>query len=132
MILRHIERRPVKSLLTVLGIALAGGITMVGRFQEAAITHMVNVHYKLSQREDLAVTFVEPTSWRAISSLGSLPGVERVEVYRSVPVDCDSSNIPSHLAQGRSPQRRFAALAGRRSPPARAPLGRRVADRLFG
>ncbi len=86
MILRHIERRPVKSLLTVLGIALAGGITMAGRFQEATINYMVDVHYKLSQREDLAVTFVEPTSWRAISSLDSLPGVERVEVYRAVPV----------------------------------------------
>ena len=86
MILRHIERRPFKSLLTMLGIALACGITMVGRFQEATINHMVEVHYKLSQREDLAVTFVEPTSWRAIGSLGSLPGVERVEVYRAVPV----------------------------------------------
>jgi putative ABC transport system permease protein len=86
MILRHIERRPVKSLLTVLGIALAGGITMAGQFQEATITHMVDVHYKLSQREDLAVTFVEPTSWRAMASLSSLPGVERVEVYRAAPV----------------------------------------------
>lgn len=86
MILRHIERRPLKSLLTVLGIALAGGITMAGRFQEATINHMVDVHYKLSQREDLAVTFVEPTSWPATGSLGSLPGVERVEVYRAVPV----------------------------------------------
>jgi putative ABC transport system permease protein len=47
---------------------------------------MVEVHYKLSQREDLAVTFVEPTSWRAMASLGSLPGVERVEVYRAAPV----------------------------------------------
>jgi putative ABC transport system permease protein len=86
MILRHIERRPLKSLFVVLGIALACGITMVGRFQEATINHMVEVHYKLSQREDLAVTFVEPTSWRAIGSLDSLPGVERVEVYRAVPV----------------------------------------------
>ncbi len=86
MILRHIERRPLKSLLAVLGIALACGITMAGRFQEATITHMVDVHYKLSQREDLAVTFTEPTSWRAIASLHSLPGVERVEVYRAVPV----------------------------------------------
>jgi len=47
---------------------------------------MVEVHYKLSQREDLAVTFVEPTSWKAIGSLQNLPGVERVEVYRAVPI----------------------------------------------
>lgn len=86
MILRHIERRPLKSLLTMLGIALACGITMVGRFQEATIEHMLDVHYKLSQREDLAVTFVEATAWQAISSLMGLPGVERVEVFRTVPV----------------------------------------------
>ncbi len=86
MILRHIERRPLKSLLAVLGIALACGVTMAGRFQGDTITHMVDVHYKLSQREDLAVTFTEPTSWRAIGSLGGLPGVERVETYRAVPV----------------------------------------------
>ena len=86
MILRHIERRPLKSLFIVLGIALSCGVTMAGRFQEATITHMVEVHYKLSQREDLAVTFVEPASWRAIASLHSLPGVERVEIYRAVPV----------------------------------------------
>lgn len=71
-----------------LGVAygMEGTFNMVGRFQEATINHIVEVHYKLSQREDLAVTFVEPTSWRAISSLSSLPGVERVEVYRTVPV----------------------------------------------
>ena len=86
MILRHIERRPLKSLLSVLGIALACGITMAGRFQEATVTHMVEVHYKLSQREDLAVTFTEPTSWSAVGSLQNLPGVERVEVYRAAPV----------------------------------------------
>ena len=38
MILRHIERRPFKSLLTVLGIALGCGITMVGGFRRPRST----------------------------------------------------------------------------------------------
>ncbi|MFO7603114.1 MAG: ABC transporter permease, partial [Gammaproteobacteria bacterium] len=43
MILRHIERRPLKSLLTTLGIAMACGVMIVSGFQEGAIDYMVKV-----------------------------------------------------------------------------------------
>jgi putative ABC transport system permease protein len=86
MIARHIERRPVKSLLTVVGIALACGIMMVGRFQEDSIDFMIDVQYSMSQRQDLTVTFVEPTSRRALFELASLRGVVHAEDFRSVPV----------------------------------------------
>ncbi len=85
MILRHIERRPLKSLLTTLGISLAASIMMVGGFQEGAIDHMVDVEYNMSQREDLIVVFTEPTSLRSLYSLHALQGVEHVEGYRNVP-----------------------------------------------
>jgi putative ABC transport system permease protein len=85
MILRHIERRPLKSLLTTVGIAMACGVMMIGGFQEGAIDHMVDVQYGLSQREDLIATFTEPTSLRALYSLRSLQGVEHVEGVRNVP-----------------------------------------------
>ena len=51
MILRHIERQPLKSLLTTLGISMACGIMMIGGFQEGAIDHMVDVQFGMSQRE---------------------------------------------------------------------------------
>jgi putative ABC transport system permease protein len=86
MILRHIGRRPVKSALTVFGIALACGITMSGRFQEAVISYMVEVQYNRSQRQDLWVMFIDPTSRRVQYELDSIPGVEHVEVARYVPV----------------------------------------------
>jgi putative ABC transport system permease protein len=86
MILRHIGRRPVKSALTVFGIALACGITMSGRFQEAVISYMVEVQYNRSQRQDLWVMFIDPTSRRAQYDLRGIPGVEHVEVARYVPV----------------------------------------------
>lgn len=85
MILRHIERRPLKSLLTTLGIALACGIMMIGGFQEGAIDHMVSVQYGISEREDLIANYTEPTSARSLYSLRSLPGVEHVEGFRTVP-----------------------------------------------
>ncbi len=85
MIVRHIGRRPVKSLLTVTGIAFACAIMMVGRFQEDSVDYMVDVQFGLSQREDMAITFIEPTSRRALYELKSLEGVQRGEVFRSVP-----------------------------------------------
>ncbi len=85
MILRHIERKPVKSLLTTLGISMASAIMMIGGFQEGAIDHMVDVQYSLSQREDLVANYTEPTSLRSLYSLRSLQGVEHVEGFRNVP-----------------------------------------------
>ena len=85
MILRHIERRPIKSLLTTLGISMACGTMMIGGFQEGAIDHMVDVQYNMSQREDIIANFTEPTSLRSLYSLRNLQGVEHVEGFRHVP-----------------------------------------------
>ena len=85
MILRNFGHRPVKSLLSILGIALAVAILMTGRFQEDSIDYMMYMHYVLSQRDDLAVGFNDVTSRRALTELLSLPGVEYGEPYRFVP-----------------------------------------------
>jgi putative ABC transport system permease protein len=84
MVLRHIERRPLKSLLTVFGIACAGGLMMVGNYQRGAIDFMVDVQFRQAAREDLAVTFIEPSSGRALHELAQLPGVRHVEGFRDV------------------------------------------------
>jgi putative ABC transport system permease protein len=84
MIVRHIERRPVKSLLTVLGIACACGLMMVGNYQKGAIDFMVDVQFRQGAREDLAVTFIEPTASRSLHELAAIPGVNHVEGFRDV------------------------------------------------
>ena len=86
LVVRHLERRPFKSLLTVIGIAMAGAILMVGWFQEDAIDYMIEVQFGLAQRQDLTVTFTDPASRRSLSELESLPGVLRVEPFRTVAV----------------------------------------------
>ncbi|MFN3593599.1 MAG: ABC transporter permease [Thiobacillaceae bacterium] len=85
MILRHIERRPVKSALTVLGIACACALMMVGNYQKGAIDFMIDVQFRQAAREDLAVTFLDPIAGRALNELRALPGVYHVEGYRNVP-----------------------------------------------
>jgi len=86
MIIRNIQRRALKSLLTVLGIAMSCGIITTGLFQNDTVSYMVNVQFGLAQRDDLAVTFTEPTSYRARFDLLGLPGVRHVEGFRAVPV----------------------------------------------
>ena len=85
MILRHVARQPVKSALTVLGIACACALMIVGNYQKGAIDFMVDVQFRLAGREDLAVKFIEPTSAAALHELAALPGVRAVEGFRDVP-----------------------------------------------
>ncbi|MFP4316609.1 MAG: ABC transporter permease [Desulfovibrionales bacterium] len=86
MVLRNIERRPFKALFSIVGIALACGILMVGRFQSAAIDLMLDVQFGLAQRDDLTVLLVEPASSNVLFELNSLEGVDRAEPFRSSPV----------------------------------------------
>ena len=85
MVIRHIERRPIHSLLSILGLSFACAILMVGSFQGDAVGYMVDVQFGMAQREDISVTFVEPTSHRALDELRSLRGVNYVEPFRAVP-----------------------------------------------
>jgi putative ABC transport system permease protein len=85
MIVRNLERRPVKAALSTIGIAFACAILMVGGFFSDAMDTMVTIQFKLAQRDDMTVTFVEPTSQKALYALDSLLGVEYAEPFRSVP-----------------------------------------------
>lgn len=86
MIIRHIQGRALKSMLTLLGIAMACGIILTGLFQRDTVSYMVNIQFGMAQREDLSVTFTEPTAYRARFDLLGLQGVQHVEVFRAVPV----------------------------------------------
>ncbi len=86
MIIRHIQRRALKSMITLLGIAMACGIILTGLFQRDTVSYMVNVQFGMAQREDISVTFTDPTAYLARFDLQGLPGVQHVEVFRAVPV----------------------------------------------
>jgi putative ABC transport system permease protein len=86
MILRNLGRRPMRTLMSVLGIGLGTGILVLSRFQSGAIEEMVDVQFGFAQRDDFAVLFTEPASSRAGSELAALAGVRAVEPFRSVAV----------------------------------------------
>lgn len=86
MILRNVERRPVKSTVSVVGIALACAVMVVGTFFTDAVDFMIEVEFQRAQRQDIMLRFFEPTSRRVLHDVESLAGVRYAEVYRIVPV----------------------------------------------
>jgi putative ABC transport system permease protein len=86
MITRHLERHPVKSGLSILAIALAASVLVVGNFFEDAVDYMMDAQFNRVQRFDMAVATVEPVHDRAVYELASLPGVLRAEAVRAAPV----------------------------------------------
>lgn len=85
MILRHLERRPLKALLTIAGIAMTCAILMVGNLYEA-VDYVLKVQFGLAQRYDLALTLHEPAPRRLLYDLQALEGVSLAEGRRTVPV----------------------------------------------
>jgi putative ABC transport system permease protein len=86
MILRHLERQPVKSTLSSLGIAMAVAVLILGAFAPNALDYIIDVQYNYAQRYDVDVSFYEPRPARALHELEHLPGVMKTEPYRAVPV----------------------------------------------
>jgi putative ABC transport system permease protein len=86
IIMRNIERQPVKALFTVIGISVSGALLIMGLFFNDAFDKVIEVQYGVAQREDITVSFVEPTSSSAAHELRSLPGVIQAEPFRVIPV----------------------------------------------
>jgi len=84
MVLRQLERRPLRAVVGCLGIALAAAILVLGNFVEDAIEFAIEFEFQAVQRHDLVVTFVGPRSARAAAEVRQLPGVERCEPFRAV------------------------------------------------
>jgi putative ABC transport system permease protein len=86
IIARNIERKPVRTFLSVIGIAVACATMISSGFFKDSIDFMVHVQFVLSQKEDMMVTFTDPTSYKAIYELKELQGINNGEGFRVVPV----------------------------------------------
>ncbi len=86
MIMRSLERRPVKAALGLAGIAFAAGIIVTGGYAFDAVDYMKELQFHEVQREDMTVLFQYPRSVGARHALARLPGVAAVEPFRIAPV----------------------------------------------
>lgn len=86
MVIREIERRPLRLILSSLGIAMAVAVVVVGRFSTDAINMLIDSQFHESWREDVTLTFRNPVPERDARTIAVLPGVRHLEGLRAVPV----------------------------------------------
>jgi len=98
MLLRNIERRPGRAALSMMGIAFAVAIVVLGRSMFEAVDFIAAVQFRDVQRDDVTVAFVESRPESALADLRHLPGVLRVEPFRAVPVELWSGHRSRRLS----------------------------------
>jgi putative ABC transport system permease protein len=87
MILRGLFRRPLRSLASVLGLAAACALYVASASSTDNVDRMIQLTFERGQRADLSLTFAEPRDTHVMRELASLPGVQRIETWRGVPVE---------------------------------------------
>jgi len=86
MVVREIERRPLRFALSSLGIALGVSIFLLGRFSWDSFEHLMNDTFLRGHREDFTVVLRRPRPAEAVHAIEAIPGVNYAEAQRVVPV----------------------------------------------
>ncbi|MGE3518824.1 MAG: ABC transporter permease [Vicinamibacterales bacterium] len=86
MVLRNLQRQPVRSLISIVGIAFAVAVLLVGLSFIDIMDKLINQQFMLSMRQDATISFTQPRSGRVIHDVAHLPGAMDLEPMRAVPV----------------------------------------------
>jgi putative ABC transport system permease protein len=86
MILRNMERRPVRTALSISGVAAAVAIVVMGNFFRDAIDYIVDSQFNVAMRSDVIVWLTDAVNDTARHDVARLPAVIQVESGRDVPV----------------------------------------------
>jgi len=92
MIVRSVERRPVRALVSVVGTAAGGALLLAGLAMLDSMDVAIDTQFRAAQREDMTVAFNAPRSIAALGDLERFPGVRRAEPFRAVPARIRSGN----------------------------------------
>ena len=86
MILRHMERRPWRTALSIGGVAASVAIVVMGNFFRDAIDHIVDSQFNVAMRSDVIVWMTEAGDDTGRLEALRLPGVTAAESGRDVAV----------------------------------------------
>ena len=86
MILRNMERRPLRTALSIGGVAASVAIVVMGNFFSDAIDYIVDAQFNVAMRSDVVVWMPEAVDDGARHEVARLPGVTAVESGRDVAV----------------------------------------------
>jgi putative ABC transport system permease protein len=105
MAMRNIERRPVRSALTCIALALATGILVVPNALRDGINYVIDFQWDVIQRQTVTLSLVEPGPARAIADFAHLPGVVHAEPFRYVSVEIKAGPMMRRLLLQGLPER---------------------------
>ena len=86
MILRQLERQPVRVLMATMAIAFSVALVIAGNYFRDAIDMLVDVQFRRIQQEDATVAFTHPMTLRALRELEHVQGVLYAEPLRVLPI----------------------------------------------
>jgi putative ABC transport system permease protein len=92
MVLRQLERHPVKTSFSLLAISMSVAIIVVGNFMKNSVDEVIQTQFYDVQRYDLSLATVDPVSNDAIHELSNLPGVHECEPRRFVSARLRAAN----------------------------------------
>lgn len=122
MILRNVERRPWKAVLTVVGMSFAVAILIVGFYFFDAIEYLVQVRFRTAQRDDVTVSLAEARGERARYDVNHLTGVLHSEAFRNAPARLRFGHRTKRIGlQGLEPDADLRRVVGRDFDVARIP-----------
>ena len=98
MVLRNLSRRPLRAALSIVGIAFAGAIMVVGSAMMDSIDELLEVQFNIIQRQDLSVSFFEPVERSAVHELAALSGVMQVEPTSGVAARLRNGHLQKQTA----------------------------------
>ena len=98
MVIRNMERHPLRVLVTIFGIAISVAVILSGTFWRDAVNYLIYVQFEAVQRADAEVVFNEPMAARVRHEIAHAPGVRETEVSRVVPVRLVSGHLSYRTA----------------------------------
>jgi putative ABC transport system permease protein len=86
MALRHMLRWPVRTGLTILGIAMSGALLITALFTIDSVDEMIETIFFRAERQDATLNFTDERPISVVQGVKHLPGVMKSEPFRSVAV----------------------------------------------
>jgi len=122
MVIRELRRRPMRLVLSALGISAAVGIMVVGRFGTDSMERLINVVFRMEQKGDISVVFLEPQTRSVEHEFEQMPGVLDAEGLRLVPARIRSGpRWRDTVINGIPPNARLRGFIDRNGTPAHLP-----------
>jgi putative ABC transport system permease protein len=136
MAFRHMLRWPVRAGLTMLGIALATALLVTALLSFDSVEFMIDVAFNRTDRQHATLNFTESKGPSVIEAAARMPGVMRVEPYRTAQVRIRNGHLSRRLSiTGKPEARDLSRVLDDRFQPITLPetglaVGERVAEIL--